>query len=246
MKTTCSSALDAHASCDACVHEEGGVGALYRDVSESGSPVAPGVWIGTTFRVVSCDCWERQRRAAAAEARRAAAAAASATRGAASAAAAAAAPKFQPCEYCACVCLACGGDAQAADAASIAAAAAAISRMSGRPTGSSTASGATAGAHDSLSAALSSALSALARVPLLTWGVGWRLLTHGLSTRLGVSKPCCGRIQRVGRLHPVDVATLQSVCFALYGAWVLAACLVEVHRLLPAAAVLAAVTFLLG
>lgn len=112
-----------HGSCASCCHEDGGREAVFAENSEelmcdggsgkghggespvgsadgaSGSTrrrvveVAPGVWLGPTFRVISCsDCWSRARadpRAIASDA------------------------LHVVCEFCSCLCTGCGGHPEA-------------------------------------------------------------------------------------------------------------------------------------
>lgn len=88
---------DAHAACDMCFHDGGG-----RTATLSGNmggrgvvEVAPGVWIGPTYRVLRCDC--------------ATAARAGGLRGREL--------LEQLCDFCSCGCLECGGSPAAAAAA---------------------------------------------------------------------------------------------------------------------------------
>ncbi|CAN0347724.1 unnamed protein product, partial [Discosporangium mesarthrocarpum] len=76
-----------HSACKACLHEDGGGGALYEETDEGRVALGGGVSIGPGFRVLSCDCPKRHR----------------------------AAPSGW-CGFCRCRCKTCGGGKEAARA----------------------------------------------------------------------------------------------------------------------------------
>jgi hypothetical protein len=88
-----------HSECPQCLHESGRAdgAVVYEAVMRGGGArqVAKGVWLGPTFRVVECDCWQRLARGGDP----------------------AIAHASDVCEFCACNCATCGGNPVATAAA---------------------------------------------------------------------------------------------------------------------------------
>lgn len=76
-----------HGACGKCFHADGGQGSIFVETDQERVSVGAGVSLGPGFRVVACDCPQRER----------------------------AAPSSW-CEFCRCVCEACGGCKEAARA----------------------------------------------------------------------------------------------------------------------------------
>lgn len=72
--------LHGHGACGKCLHADGGQGAIFVETDKERVPVGGGVSLGPGFRVVACDCPQREP----------------------------AAPSAW-CEFCRCVCKICGG-----------------------------------------------------------------------------------------------------------------------------------------
>ncbi|CAN0004384.1 unnamed protein product, partial [Choristocarpus tenellus] len=77
--------LNGHGSCDACLHEDGGVGAMYTETDIGRITLSGGVSLGPGFRVLVCNCPIRDRST----------------------------PALW-CEFCLCCCKVCGGEKEAA------------------------------------------------------------------------------------------------------------------------------------
>lgn len=73
-----------HGTCTACLHEDGGYGAVYVETEVQLEYVGGGVTVGPGFRVVACDCPRREP-----------------------------ASPSSWCEFCRCVCDICGGSREA-------------------------------------------------------------------------------------------------------------------------------------
>lgn len=76
-----------HGACGKCLHADGGSGAIFVETDKERVSIGAGVTLGPGFRVVACDCPQRDR----------------------------AAPSTW-CEFCRCVCKVCGGCKEAARA----------------------------------------------------------------------------------------------------------------------------------
>lgn len=69
-----------HGACGKCLHEDGGRGAVFVETDRGMIPVGGGVTLGPGFRVVACDCYRRESDSLSTW-----------------------------CEFCSCLCDACGG-----------------------------------------------------------------------------------------------------------------------------------------
>lgn len=144
-----------HGACGKCLHADGGRGAVFVETDQERVAVGVGVTLGPGFRVVACDCPQREP----------------------------AAPSGW-CEFCRCVCSACGGCRAAVRAASR------VSRARGSTSGHS--GGPLA---DELAAASAVGLVSVAGLYLGLWAFGMRVMAapcHGLWALGGVGLVLCG------------------------------------------------------
>lgn len=151
-----------HGACGGCLHADGGPGAVFVETDKESVPVAAGVSLGPGFRVVACDCPRREP----------------------------AAPSGW-CEFCRCVCRACGGCREAVRATRGGA------RAGGSRGGRSGAGGGGGGGAlaDELGAAASVGIVAVAVLYSGLWAFGMRMVAapcHALGVLSVVGTVLCG------------------------------------------------------
>ncbi|CAM9487282.1 unnamed protein product [Ectocarpus fasciculatus] len=150
-----------HGACGKCLHADGGESAVFMETDREKVRVGPGVSLGPGFRVVACDCPQRER----------------------------ASPSTW-CEFCRCVCKACGGCKEAVRATR---GGGVSSRGGGGGAGGG--GGGTQDLSDALGAAASAALVSVLVLYVGLWAFGMRMMAvpcHGLIALAVIGAVLCG------------------------------------------------------